>query len=375
MLKRFLPTPIVFLLMLLAGGQQSSATEVTGASERLANPFADRWQAAPNHAALKMPGWIVWCGSAIRGDDRRYYLFASRWPEKAGMNRWVTHSEVVVAVADSPVGPYQFERVVLPARGPKFWDGRMTHNPTILRHAGQYVMFYIGVNYEFDPGEGPERLAEDLYGKAWNTKRIGVATAPHPLGPWTRRDKPVLEPRPGKWDGAITSNPSAVIHDDGSVLLLYKSAPVPYPERKRNRRLSFGLARAASIDGPFTRLNPDHPLAIDGKPTNVEDPYIWRDSRGRYHMLAKAMDSRLVPAHTGFYAYSENGFQWRLGAPAQAYDLTVHWENGNVEKLIKKERPQVLLDGDQPIAVFFATRRQNNEIFNLAVPVRPLYKK
>ena len=75
------------------------------------------------------------------------------------------------------------------------------------------------------------------YEEAWNTKRIGVAISDSPLGPFERMDEPILLPRTDQWDAAIISNPAACIHEDGSVLLVYKSAPVPYPERNQNRTL------------------------------------------------------------------------------------------------------------------------------------------
>ena len=67
--------------------------------------------------------WI-WCGSVQRG---LYHMFASRWSKATAFNcNWLTNSEVVRAVSDSPTGPYRFEEVVLPARGAEYWDGRMT---------------------------------------------------------------------------------------------------------------------------------------------------------------------------------------------------------------------------------------------------------
>ena len=128
------------------------------------------------------------------------------------MRNWVSNSEVVLASADTPEGPYQFEKVVLPQRGPDFWDGMMTHNPTIHKHNGKYVLFYIGSTYDFE--RPTERISQEVYGQIWNRKRIGVAVADSPFGPWRRPDAPILQPRPGKWDGAIISNPAAVIHED-----------------------------------------------------------------------------------------------------------------------------------------------------------------
>lgn len=338
------------------------------AEEGPKNPFAGHWEAAPVGGSFQMDDFIIWCGSVIRHDDGRYYMFASRWPKSLGMGAWVTNSEVVLASSDKPEGPYKFEQSVLPPRGPQFWDGCATHNPTIHRHGNQYILFYIGVHYDF-PRPTDQTPDRHTYETAWNTKRIGVATAPTPQGPWKRLDHPILEPRTGQWDAAITSNPAAVIHEDGSVLLLYKSAPVPYPERNKNRRLSFGLAKAKSISGPYERLNLDKPLLIAGKDVSVEDPYIWR-ADGTYHMIAKAMDSQLVPSQNGFYAWSKDGLDWKLAEHPQAYDMKWIWSNGKEEKMKKRERPQVLLENGKPVMVFFATTPPDGRIFNTGVKLR-----
>ena len=83
-----------------------------------------------------MEDYIVWGGSVIRRDDDKYYMFASRWLKALTMSAWVTSSEVVLASSETPEGPYQFERVVLPRRGEEYWNGLAIHNPTIQRQKG-----------------------------------------------------------------------------------------------------------------------------------------------------------------------------------------------------------------------------------------------
>jgi hypothetical protein len=94
-----------------------------------------------------MDGYWVWCGSAIRGDDGRYHLFASRWPKTVSCFHWATHSEVVRASSDVPGGPYHFEEVVIAPRSAEYWDGMMAHNPTIHFHDGKYLLIYTGTTY------------------------------------------------------------------------------------------------------------------------------------------------------------------------------------------------------------------------------------
>lgn len=333
------------------------------------NVFNQNWASSPADGSFKMKEYIIWGGSVIKGDDGRYYMFASRWPKKLSMGAWVTNSEVVLAISDKPEGPYRFEKVVLPARGNKYWDGMSTHNPTIRVHKGKYVLFYTGVNYGFEQPKDsvPGR---DLYEKAWNNKRIGVAVAETPGGPWKRMDKPVLQPRPGKWDGAITSNPAPVIHDDGSVLLIYKSAPVPYPERNQNRKMEFGVAKADHYLGEFKRVSNNNHISLKPVSTDVEDPYVWFDGK-KYHMLAKCMNEKITGERgAGFYCTSENGKDWNVSVTPNAYTKTVKVSNGEIVKMKKLERPQVLIENGKPTHVFFACDDGKGEIYNIARPLK-----
>ena len=110
----------------------------------------------PCNGGFRMADYWVWCGSAIRGEDGRYHMFAARWPKAYPFfDGYKVASEVVRASADTPVGPYVFEEVVLPARGAAFWDGRMTHNPTIHKIGDTYALFYIGATYD-GPTPTPE---------------------------------------------------------------------------------------------------------------------------------------------------------------------------------------------------------------------------
>ncbi|WP_200975053.1 glycoside hydrolase family protein [Echinicola sp. 20G] len=333
------------------------------------NPFYNQWEPSPKEGAFQMEDYIVWGGSVIKGEDGLYYMFASRWPKHLGMSAWVTNSEIVLAVADKPEGPFSFKKVVLPARGKQYWDGMMTHNPNIHYHDGKYILFYIGLNYEFDQ---PEKVGatRELYEEAWNHKRIGVAVADSPFGPWKRMDAPILQPRPGKWDGAIISNPAPVIHEDGSVLLIYKSAPVPYPARNQNRTMNFGVATASHYWGPYERKGEDNQIKLLPISSDVEDPYIWYDG-SKYHMLAKCMNEAITgESGAGFLASSEDGLVWKTSENPIAYSRNITFSNGEKVNLPKLERPQVLIQNGQPSHVYFACRNPEGQIFNMVRPLR-----
>lgn len=332
------------------------------------NIFHNNWDVSPKEGAFRMDDWIVWGGSVIKAEDGKYYMYASRWPKKLSMRAWITNSEIVVAVSDKPEGPYTFQKVITPARGAEYWDGTTTHNPTIHYHDGKYVLFYVGATYSFKRPVDTIPTRE-MYEDAWNRKRIGVAVSDSPLGPFERMDEPIMQPRPDNWDAAIISNPAPYIHDDGSVLLVYKSAPVPYPERNQNRTLQFGVARADHYTGPYERIGENNRIAFTPIDTDVEDPYIWSDGK-KYYLLAKCMnDSITGEAQSGFLATSKDGVSWRIADEPLAYSKTVELDDGTSEAMKKLERPQVLLQNGKATHVFFACRNQEDEIFNM---VRPL---
>ena len=102
-------------------------------------PFSERLLPAPAGGGFAMEDWWVWCGSVVRGDAGRYHLYAARWPQVLTfLPAYQSYSEIVRAVSDTPSGPYAFAEVVLGDRGPDYWDGRMTHNPVVVRWRDRY---------------------------------------------------------------------------------------------------------------------------------------------------------------------------------------------------------------------------------------------
>ncbi|MCI9143382.1 MAG: glycosyl hydrolase family 43, partial [Lachnospiraceae bacterium] len=167
-------------------------------------------QPVPLQGGFRMEGFWVWCGSVAKGEDGRYHMFASRWPKAFPMHPgWLLVSEVVRAVSDTPQGPYRWAETVLPARGPQYWDGRMTHNPHITRQGDKWVLYYTGSTHPFaDLAPGEELRPEDprvIVARA--NKRVGIAVADHITGPWKRFPEPVLPVRPCHGDNMLTSNP------------------------------------------------------------------------------------------------------------------------------------------------------------------------
>jgi hypothetical protein len=324
--------------------------------------FSDRFMAVPLKSGFQMENYHVWCGSVIKGEDGRYYMFASRWPEGEGYD-WVLDSEVVLASSDTPTGPYKYERVVLPKRGTKYWDGMMTHNPTIHKYKDTYLLYYTGTTF-----------AERSYALAWNNKRIGLATATSVKGPWTRLDAPLLNPRPGKWDNQITSNAAPCIMPDGRVILVYKSTKTGFWTNGHfDFDLRLGVAVADNYSGPYQQISDEPILTFSGtKDSNAEDAYIWYDDEG-FHMFCKVFDagiSLIGEKGGGIHAVSKDGIQWELAKNPKGYSRTITWENGTKETLRLLERPQLLIEDGMITHAIFAVAGENGKLHNIVIPLK-----
>lgn len=96
-------------------------------------------------------------------------------------------------------------------RGAQYWDGRSTHNPHILRQNGKYYLIYMGSTHPFaDPTYEQLTLKSPWCTVARANKRVGLAVADSPYGPWKRLDEPILKTKPNTFYSFLTSNPSPI---------------------------------------------------------------------------------------------------------------------------------------------------------------------
>lgn len=337
-----------------------------------AAPWAERLLPAPPGGGFRMDEWWVWCGSAIRGEDGRYHMFASRWPRALPFAaHWLTNSEVVRAVAEKPEGPYRFEEVVLAPRGGRFWDGRTTHNPTIHRAGDTWLLYYIGTTYSGEtPAPGrPMKPGTPMQLEARANQRIGLATAKSVHGPWTRLDRPILEPRPGKWDALMTTNPAPCVLADGGVLLVYKAT------RDQKDLLRMGVARAKHWRGPYQRAKDGELFHFANPDDHVEDAYVWRTARG-FELIMKDMRGGISGERGGgIHAVSADGLEWKVSQPALAWRRTLAFQDGSRRTFARVERPQLLIEDGRLRYLFVAVGEADasgrlTRSWNQAIPLR-----
>jgi len=322
-------------------------------------------QPVPATAKFADPDFNIWCGSAVKGDDGTYHMFYSRWPRKLGHLAWVTHSEVAHAVSDSPLGPWKHQDVALPPRGTNFWDGSCTHNPTVVRMAGKFYLYYMG-NY----GDGV--TGKSLNWTHRNHQRIGVAVADSPNGPWQRFDKPMVDVSTdtNAPDALVATNPSVTQRPDGGVLMIYKAVGL-------KRALPFGgpvvhlVATADSPTGPFTK-RPGEVFSAKGVMFAAEDPFLWRGT-DRYWAVVKDNAGHFTKRGYSLALWeSADGIDWKLARHPLVATPEVTWADGRKQRLDALERPQVLFDNGVPIALLCAAAdaKGRDGSFNIQIPLK-----
>lgn len=326
--------------------------------------FQSRLMPADYNGGFRLGDYWVWCGSTIKGDDGKYHMFASRWSNTTGFSPyWLTNSEIVHAVADAPGGPYKFSDVSLPARGPNFWDGQMTHNPAIRKYGDTYLLYYTGTTYKGarPSKENPVGETDPLKLEAHTQERIGLATSKSPFGPWTRLDKPILDVVPNSWEQYLVSNAAPVVMKDGKVRLYYKGV-------EKLRFHAIGMAVADCPTCEYKRIS-DKPLNMG---IGAEDPFIWQEN-GKFKALMLDHEKRYSPDKEIFYAVSDDGIKWHVPRKAIAVSKTMTFTDGKTRKMNSTERPHVLIENGKPTYVFFATGETVNgkrSTWNMAVKLR-----
>jgi hypothetical protein len=330
--------------------------------------FQRMMQPIPASSAFHDPGYFVWCGTMLTGQDGKYHLYYSRWKISDGFQAWVTSSEIAHAIGDSPTGPFVFHDVVLPPRGRQFWDGLVTHNPTVKRFGNKYYLYYMG-----NTGDG--RLSRGLNWVHRNNQRIGVAVAANPNGPWMRSDRPLIDVSADSSapDSLCVANPGITQGPDGKFLLLYKAVG-------REKPLPFGgpvvhlMAESDSPSGPFhKKLRPL--FTLPGVNFPFEDPFFWydKDRRSYFVILKDNQGITSGKGHSTLVLYqSANAVDWVPSKHFLVSDLELHWKDRPVQSVRSLERPQILFDAaGNPIVLIVAIRDEGTDSYNVRIPLKP----
>lgn len=369
----------IFCLLLVVSStmQAQIVKDLVKLKQNSANQLFHNLGQAPRTPAFESEGYWVWGSSIVKDETGKYHMFVSRFPKTLPFHPgWIVASEIVHATSDTPQGPYKFSDVALPARGAQYWDGHSTHNPRILKYNHKYYLIYMGSTHPFaDPTYDELTLSSPWCTVARSNKRIGLAIADSPYGPWKRLDEPILKTKPNTFYSYLTSNPSPIIQEDGSVMMIFKGRA--HTENGKYSDMSLGIAYAPTIEGPYTVLNNDQPIFQVNGQGEAEDPFLWKDKKG-YHVIFKDHVAKYTGERGGgVMAHSQNGIQWTVDKDPKAYSRTVEWEDGKVEMQGQLERPFLLFDENGRIThAFFATMDgpggfdNASKSWNMVIPIK-----
>lgn len=307
----------------------------------------------------------IWCGSLVKSHaDHKYHMFYSRWPRKLGMASWASHSEIAHAVSNSPYGPFEFKDVPLPFRGSAFWDGMVTHNPTIHFFNGKYYLYYMG-----NTGDG-KVTAPQLNWNHRNHQRIGVAVADNPNGPWQRFDSPLLDISSDSTaaDAQLVSNPSVTEMPNGKYMMVYKAVG-----KKRPQPFGGPVVHLTAIadrpEGPFVKQH--IPIfTADKVDFPAEDPYVWYQDNCFYAIVKDMKGSFTSAGRSLVLFYSPNGVDWKLAKHPLVSGLEIKWGDGRSQKLEALERPQLLFEKGRPSVLLCAVNETLGHSYNIQIPLK-----
>ena len=318
----------------------------------------DDFKAVTQENIFKTEGYYNWGSSIIKERDGKYHLFYSRWKKEYGFHGWLTHSEIAHATSKSPSGPWKYKETVLLGAGQGNWDAITAHNPKIKYFEGKYYLYYIATNMggkDYTEEELVETAKTGYSHPNWKilrpNQRTGVAVSNSLNGPWSRMDKPLLEP-----SGPITTltvNPAIDKGKDGKYYLIVKGDK---PNEKRFIR-NQAVAVAEHPDGPFE---------IKEKPVidymDTEDMSIWYDeNRDRFYGIFHAHN------YIGLVT-SENGTDWEKANEFVLKIKEILMEDLTVIGPDRMERPFVYHEGGEPKVLSVAVKK-GEESYAVFIPI------
>lgn len=286
-------------------------------------------------------GTSSWGGSIAQESDGSWHMFVSEMSDHCGLGAWTTNSQVVHATSDGPLGPYVRSEVVVPL---------FAHNPTVRRVNASWLMYHIGYGdglteprTDCKNGFTPSSDGPSEHGNPHYTM---VRSSTSLKGPWTPLggEVKILHnasfAQPAKqW----TTNP-APLFDGADVWFPYRNPASYWPQGGSSERV--GMAKGSNAVGPFQDLTPGAPIF----PFDIEDMYLWMDTRGNFHMLTHKKDKSVPsPERSGSvgHMYSTNGVDWHASANSPVSD-TIALVDGTSVTVKKIARPQLFLVDSKP---------------------------
>ena len=343
-------------------------------------------------------GYYSWGGRTLRDpEDGRHHLFASFMCRHNSLSKWTTESASAhfVAPADEPAGPYTWSPeqckgdVCTPSIIPWSHNTVALIDPTAPKeerwqiwHVGDGIVdpnawapcfnsSEAGAGAGAGAGGAEAVTASSSASSSSTTALVGddpggdlkdgcgpspprpppgpgqktyVTYAPGPDGPWTRglHNQGVPINSTGSWaTWGMAGNPFPLPMPDGSMNLFFTAGPCC----EGGCRTTNSIAMATSKNGwrgPFEMNAAPRPVAY---PEN-EDPSVFRDPRGNYHLLTNVNTGHRRCAQgveCGGHAWSRDGIHF-TNMTVGAFGPYITFSNGSAWANAYAERPLVTQD-------------------------------
>ncbi|QDS71890.1 hypothetical protein FKW77_010196 [Venturia effusa] len=257
-----------------------------------------------------------WGGNIIRDrdDPELFHLVYDQFSHGCGLSGWRPASFIARAEArGSAEGPYIFQEKITKS----FRHNAYAH----WSEADQkYLLWSIGVDI-------PDPVQCGGINKANWPNNISVSSAPTIRGPWAPFTVLINGTNPAPLSLAASSAQNA------TTILMSEDETI---------------YAAPSYLGPYTLVSKAPWNTTDFSPTWAEDPFLYRDFRGHFHVLAHWMiDLSLSPSRkyprVGAHMFSRNLKGPWIFKPeyGPAFTSEVAFEDGSVEVFGRRERPKV----------------------------------
>ena len=286
-------------------------------------------------------------------------MYAADMAYNCTLAQWESNSRVLHAISKgNPEGPYQPQKVIVP-----IW----AHNPTIHRSPdGHYAIYHIGqgkpyhtpiTNCSKNYSQSQTNRELPAIGDEWPTSANIAVSDNNNLDNFKEENS-----ASGNW---AFNNPAVWIFENGTTLIVSKiSCNASMNLNKSEFCAQLVVSIAPSYKGPFKLVNY---LNIYG-----EDPYIWQDLNGYFHMIWQSGNYKGTPFmgpghwHT---AYSKDAYHWIPANKTQAFDNNIKLTNGTVVNVGRRERHQILFNENGLPAYLFNGCGDNTFSFTSVQPM------
>ena len=305
------------------------------------------------------PSWTSWGGQVVQNaKDKLYYMAVSEFAGGCGLSTWRCNSQVALARAADPMGPFTKLGVAVDP-----W----AHNAAIVALPdGGMAILSLGDGYSCAPGSlgkpttnctdgghcqggcvppdtgGDSSDSSRLVGDTGPTGdavfRMHYAASPEEASskfPWAYVNVTLKGYKwgfPGNW------NPAPMLLPNGSLRVMAHDS-----WRSMAGTAIFQSDGQANYQGPFDLITDDQAPSWVGSTRGTEDNFYWQDRQGNHHVLYHWMAGH---SWCGGHSWSKDGFMW--SNVSSSYNGSVLLAGGAGHLSCNRQRPKLLI-GDNGV--------------------------